>query len=312
MPNSPDIGTLRVANTDVSVEQDGVTCNFTLDPGTAQYTSLGGNGQVTLLATDAACPWTATSLSPWITLTASPACPPGAPIGCAHGGTGNGTVSYVVDVNENVARTGDINIAQSLFGIDQLGFFFDDFDNGVVSPFWTNDPASGWTEMNSRLIGDFATGETGTTIARPAFAGCIECEISAKLRFDRFSQGSASVLAWYLDEFTHVELEANEFRNQWELRQVVNGVVVASSGVLSRPTVTGVDYTVELVFNGTEIALSIDGDLALLMPPAVGTTPDGTVGFKVTNNLVSFDLVKAVTGTESVALPRDVFADGFE
>ncbi len=316
------LGDFIVATSTINIEQDGIVCNFSLNPSGANFPASGGAGMVDVIATNPTCPWTAASQNPFVSLTESPNCPLGSTVGCAHGGTGSGQVKYVVEVNENVARLGNINAGQTLFAVNQLGFFFDDFDDGVKSPFWAYGNFGFWTESNSRLIGNVpppapelpnaVAVESTIAIARPAFAGCIECVITTKLRFDRFGQGSATIYAWYLDTTTHVALVINEFGNLWELKQIVGGATVATSGPFTKPTLTGVDYTVELAFDGTEIALSIDGDLAVLLPPANGTTPDGTVGYRVEDNTVSFDLIKVVAETDGVALPLDLFANGFE
>jgi hypothetical protein len=62
----------------------------------------------------------------------------------------------------------------------------------------------------------------------------------------------------------------------------------------------------------TEIRLTVDGSLAVAMAPAAGATPDGTVGFKVDSNPASFDLIKVVSVTGSIARPDALFANSFE
>ena len=305
------IGSLSVADLPVNVTQDGIQCNFTLTPPSAVFTSSGGSGSFAVNASDPICEWTAESQAPWLLITESTNCPSGSPLSCGHGGTGSGTVGYTLGINEDVDRSSGIIAAATLFTVDQAGFFFDDFDNGVLSPLWDYSNPGLWSEANSRLIGNASASASARAIARPAFFGCIECTITAKLRFDQFAQGRARLFGWYLDGDTHVELEADEFANLWTLRQRVGGNVVAS---LSLPFSTTVnrDYTVELEYDGKDIRLSIDGNLAGLLTPPTGATPDGTVGFEVESHLISFDLIKAVTVTESVAQFPEIFASGFE
>jgi Calx-beta domain len=302
---------MSVANLPVTVVQDGVQCNFTLSPTSINVLSSGTTGSLTVNATNAICDWTAASNAPWLLITTSPACPPGSVANCAHGGRGSGVVNYTVQRNEGVDRGSSITAGATPFVVNQLGFFFDEFDNGVLSPFWTYSNAAMWSESNSRLIGVAPAGQSAKAIARPAFDGCIQCTITTKVRFEQFGQGTATLYAWYLDAGNNVELTINEFANEWVLKQVKAGVTVANT-VLTRPTVTGQDYTVQLEFDGTEIRLSIDGSLAVVMAPAVGATPDGTVGFRVDSNAASFDLIKVVSVTGSITRPDELFANNFE
>jgi hypothetical protein len=239
------IGGLTVADLPVTVTQDGIQCNFTLTPPAAVFASSGGTGSVGVNASNALCAWTAVSQAPWLIITESPNCPPGSVANCAHGGTGSGSVAYRVDINEGVDRATSLVAAAAVHAVDQAGFFFDDFDNGVLSPLWTYTGAAQWSEAASRLTGNAPGATPVQAIARPAFAGCIRCTITAKLRFDQFAQGSARLYAWYLQPGTYVDLIVDEFANTWTLRQHVGGTVVAEVAV-NVATVANRDYTVQL------------------------------------------------------------------
>lgn len=308
---SQRIGGLNVADLPVTVTQDGVQCNFTLTPPAAVFASSGGTGSVGVNASNPVCAWTASSQAPWLIITESPNCPPGSVANCAHGGTGSGSVAYRVDINEGVDRATSLVAAATVHAVDQAGFFFDDFDNGVLSPLWSYTGIAQWSEAASRLTGNAPGATPVRAIARPAFAGCIRCTITAKLRFEQFAQGNARLLAWYLQPGTYVELVVDEFTNNWTLRQLVAGAVVAEV-TINQSTLSNRDYTVQLDYQGDDISLSIDGNLAALLTPAAGTTPDGTVGFEVSSHRVAFDLIKVVTTTPGVAQPDAMFANGFE
>ncbi len=305
------IGEFSVADLTTTITQEGIQCNFSLAPDSAAYPSSGGQGSFVVAATDPVCEWTAVSQAPWLIITESPNCTAGSPTSCVQGGMGSGTISYRMDINENVDRSSGIIAAANLFTVDQAGFFFDDFDNGQLSALWDYSDMGLWSESNSRLVGNTIGGGFARAIARPAFAGCIICTITAKVRFDQFAQGRARLFGWYLDPDTMVELEVDEFANQWHLRQWVGGSVVASVD-LPLSTLVNRDYTAELEFDGTDIRLSVDGNLLGLLTPAAGATPDGTVGFEVESEAVSFDLIKVVTVTAGVAIPGRIFSDGFE
>jgi hypothetical protein len=82
------------------------TCNFAISPTNANFTSSGGTGSITVMASDTTCPWAAQSNVSWITL-------------ANFGGTGNGVVGYQVAVNGGNQRTGTITIAGQTFTVTQ-------------------------------------------------------------------------------------------------------------------------------------------------------------------------------------------------
>lgn len=85
-------------------------CSFSLTPNTASFAAAGGNGLVTIAASATDCARTATSNTPWITVSF------GSP------GTGNGTVGYTVVANTAaLARTGTLNVAGQTFTVTQAG-----------------------------------------------------------------------------------------------------------------------------------------------------------------------------------------------
>src|SRR5581483_10144437 len=81
-------------------------CPYTLTPGTQAVASAGGSFTVQL-ATDADCPWTATSNAPWIAISSS------------ISGTGNASIAYVAAANSGAARNGTLNVAGQLVTITQ-------------------------------------------------------------------------------------------------------------------------------------------------------------------------------------------------
>ena len=81
-------------------------CSFVISPTSANFTSNSGTGNVTVTASDTNCPWTAQSNVPWITL-------------ANFGGTGNGTVGYLVSANGGNRRTGTIIVAGQTVTVTQ-------------------------------------------------------------------------------------------------------------------------------------------------------------------------------------------------
>jgi len=84
------------------------TCAFTLpQPGAFP---VGGAASVMSVTTTPECSWTATTGTPWITITSSPA-----------SGTGSGSVSYTVSPNSGAMRTGSLTIGAQNVTITQAG-----------------------------------------------------------------------------------------------------------------------------------------------------------------------------------------------
>ena len=85
-------------------------CGYGLTPNSADFSSAGGPGSVTVTATGTNCDWTDVSNSGFITITSG------------SGGTGGGTVSYTVaaDTDTNsFGRTGTMTIAGRIFTVTQ-------------------------------------------------------------------------------------------------------------------------------------------------------------------------------------------------
>ncbi len=102
-------GTLTVAGQTFTVTQTGVACTYAISPTSTTYASAGGNGTVTVTATQG-CDWTSASDSNWLVVTSGAT------------GTGNGSVGYSVSVNAgSTNRTGRLTIATKLLIVTQTG-----------------------------------------------------------------------------------------------------------------------------------------------------------------------------------------------
>ncbi len=101
---------LTIAGITYIVTQSGATCTYTLQPASRSFTYAGGLSTFNLIA-PTGCLWTAYSSVSWITLfnAASP----------TNGGSA--TVTFWVDANNGVARTGDIIAAGQKFTVTQSG-----------------------------------------------------------------------------------------------------------------------------------------------------------------------------------------------
>ncbi len=216
---------------------------------------------------------------------------------CTHGGTGDGVVEFSVAPNMDFDRQGTLLVAVNNFEVDQSGIFFDDFDDGILDPEWIY-TGDFWSEADSRLRADpTQTDELARAIARPAFIGCVECTVSTKMRTNIFSQGLVTLLGWYLNDDNLVSLTMNEFANTWTLNQRVAGVDAETVSTNLLAIEVNQDYAVAVEFDGANFTVFIDGALALAMPAAPASVPDGTVGFRVSETEASFGEIMALTVT---------------
>jgi hypothetical protein len=100
-------GTVEVGGRTVVVSQDaGTGCSFAIAPSSLAAGATGQSVTVAVTA-PAGCLWTATSDSPWISVSGS------------GEGTGSGTITLVVAANSGTARNGTVTIAGQPFAVNQ-------------------------------------------------------------------------------------------------------------------------------------------------------------------------------------------------
>ncbi|MCK6681169.1 MAG: hypothetical protein L6R30_01970 [Thermoanaerobaculia bacterium] len=101
-------GTITAAGQTFTVNQPNTcTSGTVLSPGSATIPAAGATGQSFQIQTFAACPWTAVSNAPWISITSATA------------GTGPGTITFDVASNPGLGRTGTITAAGQTFSVIQ-------------------------------------------------------------------------------------------------------------------------------------------------------------------------------------------------
>ncbi len=101
-------GTAVVAGQAVAISQGAAACSYTLSAPGQTMPEGGGSGTV-VLTTGAACPWSASSTVPWLTIT-SPA-----------SGAGTATVGFSAAAQSGPARTGTLAIGGQTFTVMQGG-----------------------------------------------------------------------------------------------------------------------------------------------------------------------------------------------
>jgi subtilisin-like proprotein convertase family protein len=163
--------------------------------------------------------------------------------------------------------------------------FCDDFQDGILSATWTYLKKL-WSESGGNLIGT-PTRKKTTAIATPVFSGCTNCAVKAKIMNAGGNGNRISLIAWYLNTKTFVELLMREDINKWTLKQRKGGNVVAKAN--SQQTIDpNVVYDVEINYDGVDFEVLVDGvSIITLVPGAV--VPNGTVGFQVQKTTGSFD-----------------------
>ena len=100
-------GELTIAGQRVAVIQ-GDGCSIAIAPVSQTVNAEGGSGTIAV-TTAAACPWSAQSDSPWISITS------------AASGTGPATVAFRVVAWDGPSRTGTVRIGEQLFTVTQGG-----------------------------------------------------------------------------------------------------------------------------------------------------------------------------------------------
>jgi hypothetical protein len=166
----PRSGTLSIAGQRFSVTQS-EGCTYAIAPDARSMTASGGSGTV-LVSTTTACPWTASSNVPWITL--APAA-----------GSGSGPVQFQVAPTSGPQRIGTAVVAGHLFTIHQSpGCAYQvqpaahtiPSGGGTGSVSVSSDEGCGWTASSDApwisILGSMAGAGAGTvTFSVPASTG---------------------------------------------------------------------------------------------------------------------------------------------
>jgi hypothetical protein len=117
-------------------------CSYTLLPGSTQLPAVAAAGNVSL-TTDSACPWTAVSDQPWLSITSSTS------------GTGSAQIAYSVTANDTSAtRTGSITVGNAVFTVQQAAA-------GSPTCSYVVNPASPITSDAGGTSGSLAVNTTG-------------------------------------------------------------------------------------------------------------------------------------------------------
>jgi hypothetical protein len=188
----------------------------------------------------------------------------------------------------------DTNYFVASFGEDESGeLYFVDAGGGALyklvgpgSPTFSDDFLDGTFNWNS-LKGTWQ--ETGGNLNNmPAkksevltplvFGGCSLCTINTQVQVDSES-AKVSILGWYKDKSTYVELRMMPQKDKWVLKQVSNGSTVAKQKGLFPNLSAGVNYQIQISYNGSQFQVTVNGNLIITMPD--GASAFGIAGYRV-------------------------------
>ena len=103
-------GTIQIGGLGFQVIEDAVPCSFSLGNNSPVISSGGGNGTISITASDTTCGWVASSNASFVGISSAPS------------GTGSGTLSFSVGANSaQTGRTGTISIAGQNVTVQQGG-----------------------------------------------------------------------------------------------------------------------------------------------------------------------------------------------
>lgn len=181
----------------------------------------------------------------------------------AFDAAGNSTTSSAVSVTVNNTST---------------FLFTDDFEDGNASN-WTFTGGT-WSVVTGNL-----TGTANNKNAIAPFAGCTVCTVEADLQTTGGANTTVSLLGWYVDTVTNVELTLKEDVDKWQFKQKSGGTTVANQ-TFDQPLIPNTNYPVKISFDGTNFKVFVSEVLIMTVPS--GASPSGTVGFGVNSATGTF------------------------
>ena len=151
--------------------------------------------------------------------------------------------------------------------------FSDDFQDGTFN--W-NSMKGTWIETGGDLTNLSAI--KSEVLTPGVFGGCAICTINTHVQVD-VESAKVSILGWYANKSNYVELRMMPEKNKWVLKQVSNGSAVAKEKGLSPNLSAGVNYQVQVSYDGSQFEVTIDGNLLITMQD--GASAFGIAGFRV-------------------------------
>jgi hypothetical protein len=202
---------------------------------------------------------------------------------------GNETFTATLSNISVNATLGDSSATATI--IDDECTYCDNFEDGIL-PNWVFKSVNLWLEDNDVLVGSPTGSGAIDGIASPAFPdGCSNCAVKASLMSSASSNGIVTLIGWFVDSKTKVELQMKEGKDKWSFRQKVNGNTVAKKS-FSQTIDPDTMYLAEVRWDGTLFHVLIDG-IEIMTINGSGS-PNGTVGISVKRAVGTADHITVV------------------
>lgn len=154
--------------------------------------------------------------------------------------------------------------------------FDDDFEDGTVDLAKWTIVKPNWTESGGQFVGT-PSGKKAVVIAG-GFSGCVNCTIQTTMQTGGGIGNRLWLLGWYIDKKTTIELMMKEEADRWILKQKSGGnLLVKAKAIL--PIDPGIDYSVELSFDGINFHVRVNSN-EILTVPAGAIPPSGIMGYE--------------------------------
>ncbi len=130
-------GTITISGETFTVNQDGLSCTYSIAPVSQSFDASGGSDSIFVTPAYSCCDWTAVSNDGWIS------------INSGASGSGSGTVNYTVSESiECSSRKGTINIAGETFTVNQDPAACT-YTINTASKLFDASGGSGWVSVNA-------------------------------------------------------------------------------------------------------------------------------------------------------------------
>jgi hypothetical protein len=187
-----------------------------------------------------------------------------------------GSVYHVVVIEDTFAQDG-MDFAVTIAGPGTVSncAFLDLFEDGTVGLSVLGDAVT--EEGGDLVLAPTAGSKTAEAVA-DGFAGCSTCAITTVARMSAGTGGKFSILGWYADARSHVELQFDERKDRIVLRQKSRGRTVRTAKATAVTIDPETDYEVLVSFDGTAFVVWVDGIPRIVMETKVA--PTGVPGFR--------------------------------
>ncbi|GAB4199059.1 MAG: hypothetical protein Tsb002_34320 [Wenzhouxiangellaceae bacterium] len=298
----PRSGSVNIGDELVTINQDGVACDYQTTPAVIKLCPDGGDFQVNVAATEG-CSWQMQPQDPWLQLLTN-----------ASGLGSEITTGMALGNLSESPRSGTLLLQNGQAVLDQVelqqaGFLVYEPFNGNLPGDWLFTPSSAWSSANGVLTANLLGGGIGTALDQTA--PCKNCKVETAVRLlsaSDINEAVVSLIGWYEDNENFIALSMNEFSNRWSLVQVTNGDFLSVSKLVDK-IIPAQSYHLTIRYDGERFYGDINGVNLLQMPRHAGTDPIGYAGLMVVNNNAQFEELR-LTGTSTTL--EVLLQDSFE